>query len=92
MLTSPSSVALLFVVLMGMATTGPVLAPPRAIFLLPISAMTNRLIIGIMRPLPRVGGTMVVTHLGVPPRMFGLAFGFVGSLVRTMLIGMGPTR
>lgn len=77
---------------MSMADTGPVLVSLRAIFLLLISAMTNRLIIGLMRPLPCVGGTMVVTHLGVAPRVLSLAFCFVGSLVRAVLVGMGPAR
>ena len=77
---------------MSMADTTPVLVSLRAIFLLLIPAMTNRLIVGLMRPLPCVGGTMVVTHLGVALRVLGLAFRFVGSLVRAVRVGMRPAR
>ncbi len=75
---------------MSMADTGLVSVPVRAIYLLLIPAMTNRLLIGLMRPLPCVGGTMVVTHFGIAPRVLGLAFCFVGSLVCAVLVGMGP--
>jgi len=77
---------------MSMADTWPVLVSVPAIFLLLIPAMTNRLIIGLVRPLPCVEGTMVVTCFGVAPRVLGLAFCFVGSLVRAVLVGMGPAR